>query len=334
MKTHPWLHASKAKLQASPAGERRFAGDAFGMSVHFGLYSTGAEPEWTQSLKNLPTEEYAVRMDRFNPEGFDADRWIELAAGAGARAFMVTTKHHDGFCLFDSRHTDFKSTCAPIERDLVGELAEACHRRDVSLHLYHSLIDWHHPMASGPDFGPPHDFKGYCGYLLAQVEELCRNYGPVAGMLFDGWWPAAKASVDQTNVARNDPWPLTELYDLIHRLQPDAMITNNHHVLPLPGEDYQVWEIDMPGENTTGFNCTEIGDKAKMAWITSTANAWCWQRNRDDYKTAAEVAARLAKCREIGATMFLNVGPMGDGEMNPREIEILEGLPRARKLGR
>lgn len=323
-----WQTASTAGLSASPAGYRRFAQDRFGVSVHFGLYSIDGKKEWNQCLEKVPRDLYTKRTELFNPTAFSADEWISTFVDCGATAFMVTTKHHDGFCLFDSKLTDFSSVHAPCKRDLIAELATACHKRNVALHFYHSLIDWHHPTMSSVDFEPAKDFEAYCRYMLGQVGELCQNYGAVAGFLFDGWWPAAKATADQDDVVEQTNWPYGELFDLIHHLQPQAMVTNNHHLLPLAGEDYQVSEIDLPGQNGQGFNCTQIGDKPLMGWTTMTSNGWSWQPERTDYRSAEELRAYYRGCRSLGAAMFQNLGPRGDGSLNPVEVELLRAVTK------
>ncbi len=330
MQISPYAWASQAQLQATPRAYERFARDQFGASVHWGLYSLDGSKEWLRRLEMIPREQYAARMERFAAPRFDAGEWLDTFCEAGATAFMVTTKHHDGFCLFDSANTDFKSTRAAVGRDLVADLASACHERDVALHFYFSLLDWNHPDGGGVEFAPPRDWEAFCAFFLAQVEELCRNYGPVAGFLFDGWWPAAKASEGQTDVETENRWPLTQLYDLIHGLQPDAMITNNHHVLPLAGEDYQVWEIDLPGQNTQGFNSEQIGDLPLMAWMTATQNGWSWQPDRDDYRTGGGLLDDFERCSILGTSFFQNVGPMGDGALNPREVAMLRDFAALR----
>jgi len=321
--------ASHATLQAAEPGRARFAADQFGVSVHWGLYSQDGAKEWVRRLEMIPREIYAERAKEFRPEDFDAGRWLDAFCEAGATALMLTTKHHDGFCLWDSGLTDFTSAKSAARRDFVGELAAACHERDVALHFYFSLLDWHHPDGGGVEFGPPRDWEAFCGFLLGQVDELCSRYGKVAGMLFDGWWPEAKAAEDQTDVNSNVVWPLTALYDGVHRLQPGAMITNNHHVLPLPGEDYQVWEIDIPGENTQGFNCPEIGEKPLMAWMTSHG-AWSWQPSRADLRNAGQLLADYVRCRKLGASYFQNLGPMASGALNPAEVALLREFQRLR----
>ncbi|CAN5821334.1 hypothetical protein BH09VER1_BH09VER1_47120 [soil metagenome] len=327
---HPYEWASQATLQASASGVRRFKIDFFGVSAHWGLYSLDGSKEWLQRLELIPREQYARRAAEFDARNFDATRWIDTFCGAGATAFMITTKHHDGFCLWDSKLTGFTSVHSAARRDLLAEIATACHRRGVALHFYFSLLDWHHPDGGGVEITPPRDWDAFCSFMLGQVEELCLHYGPIAGFLFDGWWPAAKAAEDQTNIDANIVWPLTTLYNLVHRLQPQAMITNNHHVLPLPGEDYQVWEIDIPGEDTQGFNCRDIGTKPLMAWMTSTGG-WSWQPQRDDLRTPAQLLADFRRCRAKNATYFQNVGPLGTGALNPEEIKLLRQFARLRK---
>ena len=142
---HPFAWASRAVLQASPTGYERFASDVFGVSVHWGLYAIDGSKEWMQRLEMIPAEIYSKRMSLFDPSLFDAEEWLDTFCEAGATAFMVTTKHHDGFCLWDSAQCDFTSRHAPARRDILGELASACHSRNVALHLYYSLLDWHHP---------------------------------------------------------------------------------------------------------------------------------------------------------------------------------------------
>ena len=326
----PDVRASGAKLQASPSAYERFAADALGISVHWGVYSLDGSKEWIQRLNLIPGDEYARRAAEFTAEKFDANQWLDTFCEAGATAFMVTTKHHDGFCLWDSALTDFTSTRAAARRDCLAELAAACAARNVALHFYFSLLDWHHPDGGGVEIAPPRDWQRFCAFMLGQVEELCRNYGPVAGFLFDGWWPAAKAAEDQTAIDTSLTWPLAELYDLVHTLQPGAMITNNHHVLPLAGEDYQVWEIDLPGENAQGFNCTEIGTKPLMAWMTATGG-WSWQPARSDYRTPEQLLSDFQRCRAMNAAYMQNLGPLGDGSLNPQETGLLRRFAALRR---
>lgn len=322
--SHNWSQYSNATLEATPAGYKRFNQDVFGVSVHFGLYSAQGKKEWNQCIDKVPREVYAKQIETFNPAGFNAQAWIDEFVSWGATAFMITTKHHDGFCLFESKHTQYTSVNAPLfKRDMIAEIAAACQKRGVALHLYHSLIDWNHPLMSSVDFEPAKDFHAYIDYMEAQITELLTNYGPIAGMLFDGWWPGARATVDQGEVIKEDRWPYGRIFDHIHRLMPACMVTNNHHLLPLAGEDYQVGEIDIPGENTTGFNCTERGNKPLLAWMTMTPTSWSYQPDRADRLTAEQHLAKYKACRAVDAVYFQNIGPRGDGLLEPNEVEIM-----------
>ena len=317
---------SRAKLQASPDGYERFKRDRFGLSFHFGLYSIGGDKEWSQALLKLPREQYAERMNHFHPDAFDAHEWASLAKKAGCSALMLTTKHHDGFCLFDSDFTGFTSANSPFRRDIVRELADACHKAGMSVHLYFSLLDWNHPLGMDCEFRTAGNWDGFCQFMLNQIQELCTGYGQVDGLLLDGWWPGSKASSNQTRTKERGDWPLTGIYDLVHKLQPGCMITNNHHILPLPGEDYQVWELDMPGENSQGFNCTEIGDKPLMAWFTASEEGlWSWSP-KARYRSPDSVRSLLDKAKSSGASLFLNIGPMGNGDLTTQEKNLLCAL--------
>ncbi len=329
MTPHAYAHFSNATLQANPAGYSRFKADQLGVSVHFGLYSTEGRKEWDQCVEKIPREVYARRRELFNPQGFNAQEWVDEFVRWGATSFMVTTKHHDGFCLFESQYTDFTCTHSPFRRDLLAELARACERRGVALHLYHSLIDWHHPLMSSVDFEPARDFTAYNQFMFAQIKELLTHYGPIAGMLFDGWWPAVRATTDQAEVVKQDNWPLTELYDHIHGLMPQCMVTNNHHVLPLAGEDYQVWEIDLPGKNSMGFNCTDIGELPLMAWMTMLKTSWSWQPAKNgEYLSVDKHVENYRGARELGAMLMQNIGPMGNGRLNPTEVETMRQVAK------
>ena len=165
---------------------------------------------------------------------------------------LITAKHHDGFCLWDSVYTDFKVTNTAFERDILAELAGALRDRGLGLHVCYSLVDWTHPAYRA-------DWPAYVSYYQDQVRELCTRFGPLGGMLFDGYWPRRSFEAGEMweYFAPRGRWDLAGTYDPIHELQPEAVITNNIHVLPLQGEDHQVWELDLPGENTAGSNCTE-----------------------------------------------------------------------------
>ena len=273
---------SHAQLQASPDGVKAFVEAAYGLSVHWGLYALSTSGnEWIYYEDRIPLETYKKRMDRFNPTKFNADEWADLMLEAGQKFLVITSKHHDGFCLWDTALTEFKVTNTPFKRDIIAELAEALQARGLGLHFYYSLVDWTHPAYR-------QDWDAYVAYYQGQIRELCTNYGPIGGFVFDGYWPRTrlKSEDEIAYFSARGKWDLAGTYDLIHQLHPYAVVANNHHIPPLQGEDYQPFELDLPGENTTGFNTTEIGDNPTVCWWT--LNAGWWYRPWDFQVTRAD----------------------------------------------
>jgi alpha-L-fucosidase len=309
---------SKATLHASVEAVQRFCAMPFGISSHWGLYALLGRGEWVMHNEHIPVEEYERLVPQFNPAAFDAEAWGDIIAASGARAFMITAKHHDGFCLYDSSVTAYKVTNTPFGRDPLAELAAACQRRGIALHIYYSLLDWHHPAYRT-------DWPAYVAYYQEQVRELCTNYGELGGLLFDGYWPKFPLGEDAQYFLPGGAWDLAGTYDLIHSLQPGAMIVNNHHVLPLQGEDYQAFELDLPGENTVGFNCTEIGTKPLATWFTVN-RGWAYMREQQEVKPVGELVRFITQSAARNAKCWLNIGPCVDGSILPEEADRLREL--------
>jgi alpha-L-fucosidase len=325
---NPVEDTRRVRLQARPAALRRFQRAGFGLSVHWGLYALSSHGnEWIYFNDRIPYAVYRRRMERFNPTRFNAEEWADLMVEAGQKFLLITSKHHDGFCLWDTALTDFKVTRTPFRRDILAELAGALRDRGLGLHFYYSLADWTHPAYR-------RNWERYVEYYQGQIRELCAGYGPIAGFLFDGYWPRQPCAGDfKTYFAPRGPWDLAGTYDLIHRLQPDAVIVNNTHIPPLKGEDYQIWELDLPGENKIGFNCTEIGQKPTACWWNLNAG-WSYQPWNHAPKTAAELVATYRCVRERGAVFLLNVGPRPFGDIHPDEQRVLREIGRLKRLFR
>jgi len=311
---------SGAKLTVSPTGLARFQESAFGLSVHWGLYCLShSGSEWIYFHDRIPLDTYQKRMGRFNPVRFNAHEWADLMVEAGQKFLVITSKHHDGFCMWDTAHTDFKITNTPFARDVLAELAHALHERGLGLHFYYSLVDWTHPAYR-------RDWPRYVEYYQNQLRELCTRFGQIDGFVFDGYWPRNKLEGDDFEyLAARGPWDFAGTYDLIHSLQPDAVITNNTHVLPLKGEDYQVWELDLPGENKIGFNCTDIGDKPTACWWNLNTG-WSYQPWNHCVKSADEIVRTYRAARSRNAVFFLNVGPRPFGDIHPEEQHVLRRI--------
>lgn len=313
-----------AKLAVSPEGAERFKQAGIGLSAHWGLYSLSTSgTEWIYFNDRIPLDLYRERMKSFNPKRFCAEEWADLMLEAGMKFLLITSKHHDGFCLWDTSDTDFKVTNTSFKRDILAELAPVLRERNLGLHFYYSLVDWTHPAYRL-------DWPAYVSYYQSQLRELCTRFGQISGIIFDGYWPRNPLDADgmQEYFAARGPWDLAGTYDLIHQLQPDAVIANNTHVPPLPGEDYQVWELDLPGENKIGFNCTEVGDKPTACWWNLNAG-WSYQPWNHTVKSAEEILATYQAVRDRDAVFFLNVGPRPFGDIHPEEQQVLRQIGRA-----
>ncbi len=309
---------SDAKLSANSKAVEQFMADGIGLSVHWGIYSIIGKGEWIMHVDKIPVKEYEKLMEEFNPVNFNADEWIGLLKESGIKHFMITSKHHDGFCMYDTDLTDYKVTNTRFRRDPIKELSEVCEKYGVKLHFYYSLLDWHHPDYQS-------NWTKYVEYYQGQVKELCTKYGKLGVIVFDGWWPRFEFKPETEYFRPKGKWEIGKTYDLIHNLQPDAIVGNNHHILPLEGEDYQVFEIDMPGENTAGFNTTEIGDKPTATWIT-LGPGWSYIRTKGNFKSIDFLKQRIEKCREKNIFLWINAGPMPDGRLQPEEIELIKAV--------
>lgn len=309
------------KLQATDEGIKQFIGNKFGMSIHWGVYSVLGRNEWCMSEDRFEISEYEKLARDFNPQNFDAEEWVKLAVEAGQKMLIVTTKHHDGFCLFDSPLTDYKSTNSKFGRDAIGELADACAKYGIDLHLYYSLLDWHHA-------GYVNDWAEYEAYFMGQVRELLTNYGDIKGILFDGYWPNVEQYFLNPNKWHFLPcgkWDLGNLYDMIHELQPGCVVTNNHHIAPLPGEDYQVFERSLPGKGKMAWQTRYVADCPRATWFT-THDSWSFRNDDFNFKSTGKLIELLMQTVAMNSIMFMNIGPNGNGEIISEERERLLGI--------
>lgn len=289
---------------------RNFERLGYGMFIHWGLYSQLGRGEWVQHNENIPKEEYMKLKDTFTAEAFDADAIARLAKANGMNYIVLTTRHHDGFSLYDTRGlNDYDAPHSPAGRDLVREYVDACNRHDILPLFYHTTLDWHHP-----DFN--NDFPRYLQYLRDSVEILCTQYGRIGGLWFDGNW--SKPDAD---------WEEDKLYGLIRKHQPEAIIVNNTGLSALgqtghPEIDAVTFEQGFPAPlNRSGM------DKYVTAEMCYTMNAhWGFGSNDLNYKSSADLIKALAACRKVGANLLLNVGPDAEGGVLPIQQAILEQI--------
>lgn len=313
------------------AARHWFADARFGVFLHWGLYSQLAGggdkdiAEWIMENKKISAAHYERLAQFFNPIHFDADAWVRTVKDSGARYIVITAKHHDGFAMFASTTSPYNVTTTPFRRDPIAELAAACRRGGIKLFFYYSQLDWHHPDyfprgRTGNHTGRPQagDWERYLRYQDAQLTELLTRYGPIGGIWFDGWW-------DQQKTPMRDRWQLQRTYALIHRLQPGALIVNNHHIAPFPGEDYQAFERDLPGENTNGYNGSVVST-LPLEMAETMNGSWGFNMVDDGFKSPATLIATLAGAAGRGTNLLLNTGPMPDGRLQPENVDTLKAI--------
>ena len=319
------LFAANASGQSAyqPAPEnlkarQEFQDAKFGMFIHWGAYSVLGSGEWIFHDRKLTLGEYERLPRFFDPEKFDAKAWVGLAKAAGMKYITITSRHHDGFAMFDSKVSDWNIVArTPYAKDPLKMLADECHRQGIKLFFYYSQLDWHHPdyfprgrtaMDRGPwDNGRPDhgNWNSYLDdYMDGQLRELLTNYGAIGGIWFDGMWDKPEAD-----------WHLEKTYALIHQLQPAALIIPNHHETPKAGEDVQTFEKDMPGQNTASFNTTYVSDKLPLESSNTINNSWGFNLSDSKYKSAAELEELLIRAAGNNANLLLNIGPMPNGEI-------------------
>ncbi len=281
----------------------------FGMFIHWGVYSVLSDGEWIMETRPINGKDYAKEPAFFNPIKFDPAAWVALAKAAGMKYITITSKHHDGFAMFDSRLTDWNVVArTPYGKDVIGMLAAECHKQGIKLFLYHSQLDWHSPdyfprggtghKTGRPDSG---NWDAYLNFMDGQLRELLTNYGEIGGIWFDGMWDKPDAD-----------WHLARTYALIHQLQPQAMVGSNHHKNPFPGEDFQMFEKDLPGQHTTGFNPEQSVSALPL----------------EHFKSTADLIRYLVRAAGANANFLLNVGPMPSGEIQPEFVQRLTEVGR------
>ncbi|MEP6845174.1 MAG: alpha-L-fucosidase [Panacibacter sp.] len=329
---------SNAQDNYSPAPEnlkaRQWFADAkFGLFIHWGPFSIPGSGEWVMNERNITVKNYTRLMDFFNPIEFDAAKWVSMAKDAGMKYITLITRHHDGFSMWDTKYSDFNIMNSPYHKDIVKMMADECHKQGIKLFLYYSLLDWRRDDYSwttgrtgkGTGRTVQGNWNDYISFMKNQLTELLTNYGEIGGIWFDGHWDqtAPEGATDRT--PRVD-WHYDEIYGLIHKLQPQCMIGNNHHLSPLPGEDFQMFEKDLPGENKSGLSYQEASDKLPVETCETINNSWGFNITDTTYKTHEQLLQYLVKGAGLGVNFLLNIGPMPNGEIQPEFIERLHWM--------
>lgn len=333
-----YLKGCEAQYSADPRGAALswFRDAKYGLFLHYGLYSILERHEWVQFLEKIPVAEYAKLIDRFIAEKFDAGRICDLALDSGMKYVNITTRHHESFCLWDTKETDFNSMKSPAHRDLVGELADACRKRGLGLFFYYSHgRDWRHPHGPRndqwggrprPEYDPPdpafapdneYDLRIYVDFMAAQIRELLTSYGPVAGIWLDGL--AVPRSGDHRL------FRVEELYAMIRELQPQCLISYKEGLLGT--EDFRAPE----------YKATEADDKSRDGIPFAGPIEICatlfpdrlWGYSAElvkQSKSVDEVWEMLRRAGERNANLLLNTGPRADGSIDPLHETILRSV--------
>lgn len=286
----------------------------FGMFIHWGVYSVLGDGEWVMHQQKIKIDTYKKLPKFFNPEDFNADEWVQIAKSAGMKYITITSRHHDSFSMFDTKVTDYDIIDATrFDRDPLKELAEACKKEGIKLNFYYSLLDWARDDYKNGRKGDEAAWNDYIEFMKAQLSELLTNYGEIGMIWFDGHWDRKKAN-----------WHYDEIYSLIHELSPTTLIANNHHIQPIPGEDIQTFERDLPGENKGGYSAGVKVSQLPLESCATMAKSWGFNLNDKKYKTTKQLIHFLVNAAGKNGNLLLNVGPMPNGEIQPEFIQTLK----------
>ncbi|MCT4590421.1 MAG: alpha-L-fucosidase [Carboxylicivirga sp.] len=311
-------------IRASKAAYEWYRDATFGMFIHWGLYCQEGKHEWEMQLRQWKIKDYEALAPKFNPVEFDAKEWVSIAKDAGMKYMVITSKHHDGFALFETEQGDWDiMDRTPYKKDIIKALAEECQKQGIAFGLYHSHLDWHHsdyyPRGyTGWNNGRPEsgDFSKYIDYMNAQVKELSSGkYGPISSWWFDGVWDI-KDSVD---------WRMKETYDIIHKALPHSMVGNNRFSVPMYGEDYQVFERSLPGHNTYKNNTKEVS-KFPLESADTMNKHWGYNTKDKDFKSVKTLVHYLVRAAGINGNLLLNVGPPPSGKFQPEVVKRLKEI--------
>jgi alpha-L-fucosidase len=299
----------------------------FGMFIHWGLYAMAARHEWVKNRERITDEDYQKYFDLFNPDLYNPTEWARMAKRAGMKYFVVTTKHHEGFCLWDSKYTDYKVTNTPYGKDLIKPMVKAFRDEGLRVGFYYSLIDWHHPeypvdrvhpMRDNKEFrekARDRDITQYAEYLHNQVREILTEFGPIDCLFLDFSFPGEEGK------GRED-WQSEKLLKMIRKLQPKVILNDRLDLLDVPGGwDFRTPEQYMPREwvKTNG---------KPVPWETcqTFSGSWGYHRDETTWKSARQLVAMLIETVSKGGNLLLNVGPTARGTFDHRAKARLNGI--------
>jgi alpha-L-fucosidase len=308
-----------------------FTHDRFGMFIHWGLYALPARHEWIKQIEQIPEEVYDKYFRYFNPDLYNPERWAEAAKNAGMKYMVVTSKHHDGFCLWDSQYTDYKAPNTPYGKDVLTPMLESFRNQGLRTGLYHSLIDWHHPefpiddlhsMRNHPDrnkLNKKRDMKKYAEYLHNQTRELLERYSPDI-MWFDFSYPPDKDGRAKTWIGKGkNEWQSEKLLSMIRKIKPGIILNDR---LDLD----EGWDIKTPEQYQPQSWLMVNGKPVVWEACQTFSGSWGYHRDEAIWKSLDQLVQMLIDSVSKGGNLLLNVGPTGRGEFDARVLERLEGM--------
>ena len=311
------------QVRQSPGDTGWFVHDRFGLFIHWGLYALPARHEWVMQKEEIEPDTYERYFDYFDPDLYDPAQWAEAAAAAGMKYFVVTTKHHEGFCLWDSALTDYKAPNSPAGRDLLRPMVEAFRAEGLRTGFYHSVIDWHHPqfviddlhaLRNSPrraQLNAQRDQSKYIEYLHGQVRELLTGFGRLDILWCDFSYPdRGKGRAD---------WDSPRLYRMIRELQPHVVLNDR-----LDLDDG--WDIRTPEQWQPQSWITVDGQPVVWEACQTFSGAWGYHRDEASWKSVGQLIRMLVDTVSKGGNLLLNVGPTGRGEFDRRALERLRGM--------
>jgi alpha-L-fucosidase len=304
-----------------------FVHDRFGMFIHWGTYALGARHEWLKANERIKDEDYQKYFDMFDPDLYDPEEWASYAKAAGMKYFVITTKHHEGFCLWDTKYTDYKAPNTPYGKDLIRPMVDAFRAEGIKVGFYHSLIDWHHPdfpidslhpMTANQELretNPKRDVKKYAQYLYNQVEELLTNYGQIDYLFFDFSYPGDDGK-------GRDDWQSEKLIAMCRKCQPNIIINDRLNLEDVEGG----YDFVTPEQSQEREWPTRNGKRVLWETCQTFSGSWGYHRDETGWKSFDQLVKMLIDTVSRGGNLLLNVGPTARGEFDVRAEESLLGM--------
>lgn len=302
----------------------QFRDKGFGIFLHWGLYSMFAQGEWYMTNANINHLEYAKSAAGFYPARFNAAEWVAAIKASGAGYLTITSRHHDSFSLWDTKYSDYNIVKAtPFGRDVLAELRDECRKQGLGFHIYYSLLDWHredyYPLGrTGRGTGRTKQGKwqDYDDFMNNQLTELVRDYDADAIWL-DGWW--------DHDIHPDFDWNFGRMYSNIHQIKPSCLVGNNHHQTPFEGEDFQMFERDVPGANTAGLSGQDISH-LPLETCQTMNGMWGYKIIDQNYKSDSTLIRLLVQTAGRNANLLLNIGPEASGVLPSLALDRLSKI--------